>query len=194
MIEGRQHFKKKFLNNFDGVCEICGHLPDPIHAVFNNLIMAVDKDSRANNLQQLIDEYLTTFSQPFGFKCTNCNRQIDKNVVSKTEMVKLPKVLMIEVPKFGAYPCPTFVPNECVTINDTQYQLCGVLDHRGVSVHSGHWVTWAKHQQNWLLCNDHQIEGVQYLEMFGRNNYVLLFEQKQDLIIRLVMDIVKMDS
>ena len=88
MIEGRQQFKKKFLNNFDGVCEICGALPDPIDAVFNNLIMAVDKDSNASNLQQLIDEYLTTSSQPFGFKCTNCNRQIDKNVVSKTEIVK----------------------------------------------------------------------------------------------------------
>ena len=60
------------------------------------------------------------------------------------------------------------------------YELVGVLDHRGETVNSGHYVTKVKSgTEQWVLCNDTNVTDTPFGDVISGDNYLLLYKKKE---------------
>ena len=154
----------------DGSCSHCGYTPQPRRNSFNVLMLQDSIDS--NSLQDMIEYYLKDQAIE-EFRCGNdgnCKEADSKKKVPgvmKQLVSEFPEILFLQVPKNSGKVC-----EGSFHIQDVRYDIVGVVDHNGASVHSGHYITWAKHQSQWFKFDDKEIEFDTENVHFSSNNYI----------------------
>ena len=58
---------------------------------------------------------------------------------------------------------------------NNRYEPIAIIDHRGYSINSGHYVTYSKNESgDWTLLNDTEIKPSSLHEANSKDNYIIL--------------------
>ena len=70
-----------------------------------------------------------------------------------------------------------------MNINEIQYELVGVVDHRGNTMASGHYVSYIRSEKRpWMFCDDNNISSSSLERVNNEDNYILLLKKKETFV------------
>jgi ubiquitin C-terminal hydrolase len=85
------------------------------------------------------------------YKCNKCGHEISNK---KTKIDNLPEYLFITLQQFGEENISFEIESE-LDINGIDYELCGMIEHLGVSTSSGHYISYILNSdKEWILYDD----------------------------------------
>ena len=150
--------------------------------LFNSLKIPCEGDTLHEWLRKEVNEVTDIDA----YKCDTCNERHPAKKYS--HIWKMPKHLFILIDRFqynnmkNMTTCPLvdtlsfkqFYAEEVQT--DTIYELCGIVDHHGPHIHSGHYTSQFKHpiSKEWWLFDDNVAHEIGYAH-FSPANYILSY-------------------
>ena len=183
---------KYFYGNMCNVikCSNCNHEVNRVE-VYKGLELSIEK---SNNLKDCLNEHFSN-EELEGYKCDNCKEaQCSKQVA----LLRIPQYLMITLKRFNfnykvnrftkntkKVNFPVFLhfkdyllrDNDNKKVNNVDlYKLTSVINHMGGS-DNGHYYSVHNINEQWIRCDDDDVEDVEEDTLFTPNAYVLLYEK-----------------
>ena len=170
-------------------CQSCNFEDDKEPEIFISLQVSLMPNS---NLQDCVDELVFPENMTDEITCANCNTKT--TAIIKSYIAKLPPVLIIELQRFkydshslSMLKDNSFLPiqNEIHINSGTGpqiYKLSSIICHIGKTLHHGHYVSFIKAGNYWVLASDRQL-SIQALDIFQNPQnqamytpYILIYE------------------
>ena len=124
------------------------------------------------------------------YKCPGCKKTCSCS--GKTQIVISPKVLCIQIKRFGnnlnkrdnhiTFPLNidinSIIPSNLIASTKTKYKLKSVINHLGSNLNSGHYYTFAYSSihEKWYNFNDENVNEITESEISTSNAYLLFYE------------------
>ena len=58
---------------------------------------------------------------------------------------------------------------------DTNYELCGVINHLGTTVNCGHYISFVKRDVTWYKCDDATVQTIDDIPILSDDAYILVY-------------------
>ena len=147
------------------------------------------------SLSFLLHDYFTAMSDRVNMKCSRCcphtgstcpqTGRCSRSAVTQHSLTVAPKYLFVQLLRFGDIVTGNKVTTLVEAGDDLElyttdrYELVAALDHRGSTISSGHYVTYAKHETGtWYLYNDSSVTPALLDQVNTGDNYILLYSKK----------------
>ena len=192
-LKGRLKEQNKFISHPSGKCVKCGFLPSSVEHDFFTLKLVVPPCEKVN-LERLVDGYFLEEDSGLRMKCSTCCQCFpvckqtgfcNRPAISQRILINAPEILVIQLLRFAH----AIYRSKITAVVETKstlrlkgcmdYELIGVLDHRGSTITSGHYVYTVKSESSqWLICNDLSVSSTPFEKIISGDNYLLVFKKK----------------
>ena len=187
---------QRFFHTPDGKCPKCKSGPQFNPQLFKFLQLSLpNSGSQPVTIETLLTQHFSVQTQDETIKCSVCcphpgstcphTGDCARKISSRNVFTEFPQYLFIQLLRSGFSKNMTLVEmGPEVYIADVLYQLVGIVDHRGSTIQSGHYVAFVKNQNGQLvLCDDNKISPVTLEKAVSKNNYVILLKKSEPLNI-----------
>ena len=195
---GIELIRRKFLNNSpSGSCLNCGQFPSSREEDFLCLKLTIPNSSLPVHITSLLNDHFSESTEILQMRCANCcvhdKEKIpctqeglcgNKPTANFRQISKEPKFLFIQLLRFsngldGPKVMTTVKLEERLVLHSGgTYELISVLDHAGVTLKFGHYVTHVKLESGkWILMDDSHIRTSSFKHANTSNNYILLLQK-----------------
>lgn len=186
------------------VCEQCNTFSttnDPFWDISLEICRQVGNDALLSlSLEECLEQY--TEPEPLDIICNNCE---NPGPTKQMTFLKLPHILFLHLKRFKTIEKKKKLVNKKVStkvtfplvldltkfrsdyngkashelnLDDNRYELCSVINHVGLSLHSGHYTTYISQHNQWFFCNDTKIKPVSLADALNSEAYMLVYEKK----------------
>uniref|UniRef100_A0A6B2KY63 ubiquitinyl hydrolase 1 n=1 Tax=Arcella intermedia TaxID=1963864 RepID=A0A6B2KY63_9EUKA len=167
-------------------CQNCKATSD-VSGEYNQISLTVDKDENNAFLEYFEDEKIE------GYVCEKCN---DTTVASRsTLLTSCPPVLTVHLMRFvfdKSSLSRTKVCSEVEVLREldlhrynsnvnARYELFSVINHIGSTAHSGHYVSYVKHDSTWWKFDDTEVSREEPNERSTNCAYMLFYRKVEGL-------------
>ena len=122
------------------------------------------------------------FHENKNFTCRKCTTQSCQSL--RTSYQQMPNILLIQINRFSVsnlhgrprknnHPFGIY---ENIKLGLINYTLLGLIEHHGVFINSGHYVSYIRQNNKWYHCDDKHITETNLLTL--SNNIYLMFYAK----------------
>ena len=193
---GCEQIKRFFVDNPPtGTCHKCGQYPSSREDEFLCLKLTVPESTASVNLSSLIDDYFSESVGNIRMKCTFCCEHEKRKelcpqigfcgrpAATRHELSKAPKYLMLQLLRFRydtgvKVMTHVKVSRKLKLPNNEEYESVAFLNHRGFSMHAGHYVAFIKNESgHWILFDDTTNCPASFEAANTAENYILMFQK-----------------
>ena len=155
--------------------------------LYNILTLTIDD---INSVQEAIEKFFTEEIRE-DILCEKCNENTPKSY--KLSLESIPQILVIQLVRFKVKEGKPSKVRKHVEVNtqveldydDAKYNLRSVIQHRGQSLYSGHYVCYTKIGNNILEINDETVTEITKLNFdtaVQNDGYIMVYEKKKKTI------------
>ena len=180
---GKTETSRRFSNNVGGAGQKCGNVPISRQEAFFDLQMGLPAVGETSLNSIIMDHFAYKTEDVEPIKCSFCCPHdacpgVDctcekEEIVEKIHLTKAPTNIFVTLKRKTKTTRVTM--QEEFQLEGTQYNLIGILSHRGETITSGHYFTYLRHNDSWFLHEDaHPATPIPYHEMNTSESYILL--------------------
>ena len=144
---------------FAEVCSVCHYRPDDKSEEFNILSLDVTSCADGDKLSEIIQKHFETPDlREMKCKCPNSN---NKEISVTSNITQPPNFLLIELRRYKTIAGDQtkvrkiFKLDEVLkNISGEDYKILAVVNHKGDTIHSGHYMTFVQAENNWYIVDD----------------------------------------
>ena len=188
---GKEKVIRKFLHTVDGTCHRCNLYAREDEEEFLTLNLALPESSEEIRLSSLVHDHFAEALDQFDMKCSNCCKckqscQLNgpckqRPAVMQNVLTKTSDVLFIQILRFNAgnstKNLTKIASDNVLELPNTQkYFLEAVICHQGQRASGGHYVSYIRHDGNWLLCDDDNVYKVE--TSCGSESYIFIYRKQ----------------
>merc|ERR1712240_183735 len=160
-------------------CQNCGYQRPSRSADDNFLILPAPMTK--STLQDLINHYYQP-AEVENIACTDrcISSSGSSNFIQKVLVRDPPNVIIIQLRRYlnddPEKIKTSVIPSTNIDFHGVSYRLKAIINHEGDKVYEGHYTTTPHLQDNWVKCNDKNINVIQTPEDSHSDGYVYVYE------------------
>ena len=192
---GKERIVRKFLHTAEGNCHRCNQMSRTDEEDFLTLKLAVPDTKEAITLSTLVQEHFSEQLEQFPMKCSFCCKckkdcplsgpckqrpGVMQNIFTRCPDVLTIQLLRFKPPSKNKIETKVLKENVLELPNLQKYSLSAIVDHRGKQIIGGHFVSYIKDEERWLLCNDETTSEVNDSCIESPDHYIFLYRKYRE--------------
>ena len=192
---GKEKIIRKFLHTAEGDCHRCNQMARTDEEDFLTLKLTVPDTKEAITLSTLVQEHFSEQLEQFPMKCSFCCKckkgcllsgpckqrpGVMQNILTRCPDILTIQLLRFKPPSKKKIETKVLKENMLELPNLQRYSLAAIVDHRGKQIIGGHFVSYIKDEQRWLLCNDETTSEVNDSCIESPDHYIFLYRKYRE--------------
>ena len=172
--------------SFVNVCNICNYKPEDSLTEFKILSLDIFSSVPGCTVSQLIQQHYQSVDMR-KLRC-ECEGSDNKDVRVSSSISEEPENLIIELRRYKAIAGNQEKCKNVIKLDSTlllpsggDYTLAAVVDHRGSTIQSGHYISFIKSENHWIILDDDVVTKVPayFYPVDGPDNVMLHYSKSE---------------
>ena len=172
--------------SFVNVCNICNYKPEDSLTEFKILSLDIFSSVPGCTVSQLIQQHYQSVDMR-KLRC-ECEGSDNKDVRVSSSISEEPENLIIELRRYKAIAGNQEKCKNVIKLDSTlllpsggDYTLAAVVDHRGSTIQSGHYISFIKSENHWIILDDDVVTKVPayFYPVDGPDNVLLHYSKSE---------------